>query len=124
AIISARINDNTDAGMAPDTSISPNHAFIYCRYDGSNWTSTYLCQAGYKMYGSEADYVGLGCLSPNDPNTIFISTTFDPRTDTTNSAIHEIWKGVTTNHGASFAWSPVTQNSVRDNFRPIVPAWD
>jgi len=31
---------------------------------------------------------------------------------------------VTTNHGGSFSWTPVTQKSSRDNFRPIVPAWD
>jgi hypothetical protein len=76
--------------------------------------------------------VGLGALSPNDPNTIFISTRYDPRavqpgvTDTNQpySAWHEIWKGVTTNHGAAFTWTPITQNSSHDNLRPIVPPWD
>ena len=76
--------------------------------------------------------MGLGCLSPNDPNTIYISTGFDPRavkpgvfdTNQPASSVHEIWRGVTTNHGASFTWTPVTQKSSRDNFRPIVPAWD
>ena len=33
------------------------------------------------MYGSEADYTGLGALHPNDPNTIYISTHVDPRND-------------------------------------------
>ena len=130
-IISARINQSLSGSYPFDTNINPNHAFIFCRYDRTNWTFTYLCQAGYKMYSSEADYVGLGCLSPNDPNTIYVSTAFDPRavvpglTDTNPqySANREIWQGVTTNHGASFAWRPITQNSVRDNFRPLVPAW-
>ena len=128
-IITARINDNTEDN---DTSINPDHAFFFCRFDGIKWTPTYLCQAGYKLYSSEADYVGLGCLDPDDPNTIYISTEFDPRavqpgvhdTNQPYSSVHEIWKGVTTNHGASFTWTPVTQNSTRDNFRPIVPAWD
>lgn len=128
-IISARINDNTEGD---DVNINPDHAFFFCRFNGTSWTPTYLCQAGYKLYSSEADYVGLGCLSPNDPNTIYISTTFDPRavkpgvTDTNLpfSAYHEIWKGVTTNQGASFTWTPITQNSLHDNLRPIVPAWD
>jgi hypothetical protein len=31
------------------------------------------------MYSAEGDYVGLGCLSPDDPNTIYLSTAFDPR---------------------------------------------
>ncbi len=129
AIIATRINDDTPGN---DANISPNHAFFFCRYDGTNWSSTYLCQAGTKLYSSEADYVGLGSLSPNDPNTIFLSTKYDPRavqygvkdTNQPASVWHEIWKGVTTNHGASFAWTPITQNSTHDNLRPIVPAWN
>jgi hypothetical protein len=30
---------------------------------------------------------------------------------------------VTTNSGASFNWTPITRDSVRDNFRPIAPRW-
>jgi hypothetical protein len=127
-IITARINDNTQDN---DININPDHAFFFCRFDGTNWNSTYLCQAGYKLYSSEADYVGLGCLNPNDPNTIYISTEFDPRavipgvTDTNQAyaTVHEIWKGVTTNHGANFTWAPITQNSFHDNLRPIMPLW-
>jgi hypothetical protein len=128
-IIAARINDNTQGN---DGNISPDHAFFFCRFDGTKWTPTYLCQAGYKLYSSEADYVGLGCLNPNDPNTIYISTEFDPRAVQAGvkdinqpvTTVHEIWKGVTTNHGASFTWTPITQNSYRDNLRPIMPFWD
>jgi len=130
-IIAARINNNVTTSSS-DQSINPNHAFFFCRFDGNNWTPTYLCQAGYKLYAAEGDYVGLGCLNPNDPNTIYISTEFDPRavqpgvTDTNlaYSTAHEIWKGVTTNLGASFTWTPITQNSYRDNLRPVMPAWD
>jgi hypothetical protein len=131
AIIHARINQFAHIGGYPDQE-DPDHAFFFCRWNGTNWASTYLCQAGYKLYSAEADYVGLGCLSPNDPNTIFISTRYDPRavqsgvTDTNQpySNWHEIWKGVTTNHGANFTWTPITQNSTRDNLRPMVPVWD
>lgn len=132
-IISSRIN-NSNSAPYPNGDITnfSDHAFFFCRYDGTKWTPAYLCQAGYKLYSSEADYVGLGCLSPNDPNTIYISTAFDPRavvpgvTDTNPpySTNHEIWKGVTTNHGASFTWAPITQRSTRDNLRPMVPQWD
>jgi hypothetical protein len=75
------------------------------------------------MYSSEQDYVGLGALHPNDPNVIYISTPFDPRDDT-NLNVHEIFKGVTADYGATWTWTPITRNSVRDNFRPIVPVWD
>ncbi|MDZ7261252.1 MAG: T9SS type A sorting domain-containing protein [candidate division KSB1 bacterium] len=111
-IFKARANDN-----------EMDHRFFYARYDGSSWTSTYLGKAGSKMYSSEQDYVGLGALHPNDPNTIYISTPFDPRDDS-NLTVREIFKGVTTDHGATWNWTPITQKSVRDNFRPIVPAWD
>jgi hypothetical protein len=117
AIFKTRINDTTPP------SNSPNHAFFYARFDGSNWTSTYLGQAGLKMYNSEEDYVGLGALHPNDPNTVYLSTPFDPRDDT-NLNVREIFKGATADSGATWAWTPITQNSVRNNFRPIVPAWD
>jgi hypothetical protein len=129
AIIHARINNDTGGS---DTTIMPNHSFFFCRYDGTNWATSYLCQAGTKMYSSEADYVGLGALCPNDPNTIFISTRYDPRavqpgvfdTNPPYANAREIWKGVTTNRGASFTWTPITRDSMRDNFRPMVPAWD
>lgn len=78
-IISARINQNVSYGYPDDNRINPNHSFFFCRYDGTKWTPKYLCQAGTRLYLSEADYVGLGCLSPNDPNTIYISTQYDPR---------------------------------------------
>lgn len=131
AIIHARINQSAHIGGYPDQE-DPNHAFFYCHWNGTNWVATYLCQAGSKLYSAEADYVGLGSLSPNDPNTIYLSTRYDPRavqpgiTDTNlpYSNWHEIWKGVTTNHGASFTWTPITQNSTHDNLRPLVPAWN
>ena len=120
AILTARINDNTNGN---DSQINPDHAFIYCRYDGMNWSYTYLGQAGKKMYGSEADYTGLGALDPNDPNTIYISTHVDPRNDV-DITYREIFEGVTDDNGASWNWTPLTQNSNQHNFRPIVPDWD
>jgi hypothetical protein len=120
AILTARINDNTNDN---DSQINPDHAFIYCRYDGMNWSYTYLGQAGEKMYGSEADYTGLGALDPNDPSTVYISTHVDPRNDI-DITYREIFKGVTDDDGASWSWIPITQNSNQHNFRPIVPDWD
>ena len=119
-IVTARANDNTQGN---DAAINPQHCFIYCRYDGAKWTYTYLGNAGYKLYSSEADYTGLAALCPNDPSTIYISTSFDPR-DNTNLKVKEIFKGVTSDNGATWTWTPITQKSTRDNFRPIVPSWD
>jgi hypothetical protein len=117
AIITARVNDTDPAGSNPD------HAFFYVRYDGKEWKYTYLGKAGLKLFSSEEDYTGLGALQPNDPNTIYISSAYDPRNDSSLSK-HEIFKGVTVDHGAAWSWTPVTWNSTRDNLRPIVPQWD
>jgi hypothetical protein len=119
-LVSARANNNVGGGSS---AINPDHDFLYCRYNGSQWTYTYLGKAGLKLYASEQDYTGLGALCPNDPNTIYISTPYDPR-DNTNLGVREIFKGVTSDHGASWSWTAITRNSVRDNIRPIVPAWD
>jgi hypothetical protein len=119
ALISARVNDS-----GPPPSQDPDHAFFYCRYNGREWIATYLCKAGKKLFRSEQDYTGLGALSPDHSSVIYISTPYDPRDDATFLGVHEIFKGTTTDHGATFTWTPVTEHSTRDNLRPIVPAWD
>ncbi|MBN1697238.1 MAG: BNR-4 repeat-containing protein [Spirochaetales bacterium] len=101
-----------------------DHRYIYARFNGSSWSNHYLCKAGPKMYSSEEDYVGLAAIDPGNPDVIYVSTPVDPRNDSTNLGIREIFKGETSNQGASWTWTPVTENSSRDNFRPIVPKWD
>ena len=104
--------------------VDENKRLLYFRFDGTAWKTTYLAKAGTKLYADEQDYTGLGALVPDDPTTIYISTPFDPRDDTTKSAKREIWRGTTCDKGATFKWTPVTANSTKDNIRPIVPKWD
>lgn len=119
-IITARVNVNS----GNDGSINPDHNFIYCRYNGVTWSYTFLAKAGKKLYGSEADYTGLGALCPDDPNTLYISTNYDPRDTTLDLGSREIFKGITYDNGASWTWIPITEKSIRNNYRPIVPNWD
>ena len=106
-------------------STDPDKRLMYARYDGSSWKLTYLAKAGTKLYADEQDYTGLGALQPDDPTTIYISTPYNPSTDTMASgAKREIWRGTTCDNGATFKWTPVTANSTKDNYRPIVPKWD
>jgi hypothetical protein len=103
----------------------PDKRLMYARFTGGSWTLTYLARAGTKLYDSEQDYTGLGALDPDNPEVIYISTPFDPRTDEGSfTGKKEIWKGVTCDGGASFEWVPVTANSSMDNLRPVVPKWD
>jgi hypothetical protein len=103
----------------------PDKRLMYARYDGSAWKLTYLAKAGTKLYADEQDYTGLGALHPDDPTTIYLSTPYNPSTDSMASgAKREIWRGTTCDNGATFKWTPVTASSSKDNYRPIVPKWD
>ena len=64
-------------------------------------------KAGTKLYADEQDYTGLSALDPDDPHTIYVSTFYDPRDDTTKSTKREIWRGTTCDNGATFTWTPV-----------------
>jgi len=113
--------DSTPAATGAD----PDKRLIYARWDGKAWTVTYLAKAGPKLYPDEQDYTGLGAAHPDNPNVIFVSTTFDPRTDmAVPSKKHEIFMGVTCDKGATWKWAPLTENSTKDNLRPVVPKWD
>ena len=101
-----------------------DHRNFYARYNGTAWKITYIGKAGTKMYDSEQDYTGLGALCPDDPNTIYISSPYNPGDDNSTANKREIWKGVTADHGATWKWTAMTANSSVDNFRPIVPAWN
>jgi hypothetical protein len=102
----------------------PDKRMLYFRFDGTSWQGTYLVKGGPKLYADEQDYTGLAALHPDNPNIIYVSTTYDPRDDRTMSSKHEIYAGVTCDNGATFKWTPVTQGSTQDNICPIVPKWD
>ncbi len=113
------------ARVAGTGSDDPDKRLLYARFDGSAWKLTHLARAGTKLYRDEQDYTGLGALHPDDPTTVYISTPYDPSTDTLKSgAKREIWRGTTCDNGATFTWTPVTANSSDNNYRPIVPKWD
>src|SRR6266700_3559828 len=102
----------------------PDKRALFARFDGTKWSLTSLGKMGPKLYASEEDYTGLGALVPDDPHTIYLSTTIDPRDDTTNLGKHEIFQGTTCDNGATFKWTQLTARSTMDNLRPIVPKWD
>jgi hypothetical protein len=101
----------------------PDKRFIYLRFDGSKWSATYLVKGGTKLYADEQDYTGLSAIHPTNPYTIYVSTMYDPRDDTTKSSKREIWRGTTCDQGKTFTWTQITKNSTEDNIRPIVPYW-
>ncbi len=109
AVFSARAN--ADDG---------DHRFFYARHDGERWGVYEVAKAGGYLYQAENDYTGLAALHPGDPDRLFVSTTVDPRDDTQLER-YELFSGVTSDDGATWAWTPVTWNSATDNTRPVVP---
>jgi hypothetical protein len=72
---------------------------------------------------SEQDYTGNAALVPGDPSIIYVSTPYDPRdpSGATFTTAYEIYRGNTGDGGATWDWTAITENSVVDNLRPIVP---
>lgn len=110
ALFQARANDS-----------SADHRFFYARYDGASWRAEYLGRGGPFLYPGDQDYTGVGSIAPDDSNTVYLSTPFDPRNDRA-LGVHEIFEGKRDHSG--WTWRAVTRNSRRDNLRPILPEWD
>lgn len=117
AILSCRAND------VPENTNYNDHRFFYARFDGKQWHVHPLARAGARLWQSEQDYTGLGSIDPYDVNTVYVSAPIDPR-DGSTLGHHEIFKGTTADGGATWQWTPVTQNSTVDNLRPIVVRGD
>ncbi|HEX9619815.1 MAG TPA: BNR-4 repeat-containing protein [Polyangiaceae bacterium] len=101
--------------------------YRYARWDGTAWQDHELAFAGSRLYAGEDDYSGLVALDPEDPSVLFLSTNADPVSgDPLVSASdgqrhYEIFRGVTSDGGATFAFTAVTSDSSQDNLRPILP---
>jgi hypothetical protein len=121
---------NPDGSTSAGSTTNPiDHRLHFGRWNDqtNQWENHEVARMGNRLYRggdlSEQDYTGNAALVPGNPNTIYISTPYDPRdvTGATFTTSYEIYKGVTANGGASWSWSAITENSVVDNLRPIVP---
>lgn len=110
-ILSARVNDSNQ-----------DHRFFYARFDGANWQVNEMAKAGAFLYSAESDYTGLASVDPSNPNVVYMSSTIDPR-DESSTDKYELYKGFTSDFGKSWTWTPITENSTIDNLRPVVPEW-
>ncbi|MEZ5401834.1 MAG: BNR-4 repeat-containing protein [Bryobacteraceae bacterium] len=111
------------------TSVGQDHRYWYARWDGSRWAAHEIAFAGTRLYPGEDDYTGLGALHPHDPDTVFISTNAEPESGrplvskADGKRHREVFRGVTSDGGRTWAWTPVTRDSAFDNIRPLVPIW-
>jgi hypothetical protein len=116
-LFSCRANDE------PDNTNFSDHRFFYARFDGSGWRVHQLAKAGACLWRAEQDYTGLAALNPGNLDEVYASSTIDPR-DGAALKVHEIFKGVTSDGGATWKWTPITWDSPVDNLRPTVAIWD
>jgi hypothetical protein len=121
---------NTDGSTSDGSTTNPiDHRLHFGRWNDqtNEWESNEVARMGNRLYRgadlSEQDYTGNAALVPGDPSTLYISTPYDPRdpTGATFTTSYEIYKGVTGDGGSSWNWLAITENSVVDNLRPIVP---
>ncbi|MEO0795253.1 MAG: BNR-4 repeat-containing protein [Verrucomicrobiota bacterium] len=103
--------------------------YYYARWTGTEWQRRFIAQAGRPIYSAERDYGGGMTIDPEDPRIVYISSNaldpFDLST-TTNVPLnanerYEIYRGFTADGGLTFEWTSITENSAKDNLRPVVP---
>lgn len=106
-----------------------DHRYYYGRWDGGKWNVHEMCYAGSRLYATEDDYTGLAALHPNDPKVVYISADVNPVTGEPLISLrdgkrhYEIFRGDTTDGGATWKWQAVTKDSTVDHIRPIIPKW-
>lgn len=109
-----------DSAGLPDGKAGEDHRYHYARWTGSKWDQHEIAYAGSKLYAGEDDYTGNVCVDPQNPNVVIISTNADPVTGK-RMPHRELYRGVTKDGGAHFAWTALTRDSATDNIRPIIP---
>ncbi|SHG60368.1 BNR repeat-containing family member [Fodinibius roseus] len=105
-----------------------DHRYHYARWDGEQWQEHEIAYAGSRLYPGENEYTGLITLHPDDPDVVYISADVDPATgeelNPEGPRRYEIFRGTTGDRGASWEWTPITEDSDQDNIRPVVVSND
>ncbi|MBN1309273.1 MAG: hypothetical protein JXA18_15220 [Chitinispirillaceae bacterium] len=120
AVVLARIGGDREGA---DRATNPDYCFVYCRFDGKEWKRVMLGKTGLKPDAVEQEDAGSAALDPHDKNIVYLSSIRSPRNDSL-LGVYELFKGMTGDQGATWEWVPITWNSDRDNFHPVVPKWD
>ncbi|MDR2983150.1 MAG: BNR repeat-containing protein, partial [Puniceicoccales bacterium] len=117
--------------------------YYYARFDSTTnqWKKRLIAYGGRPLYNDQQHYSGNIALDPENPDIVYISTNaalpfaltvdlaptnFYQSIPLAENARYEIWRGALTDEAdaagdIAFDWTPMTQNSIKDNFRPYVP---
>lgn len=116
-----------DSAELPDGEAGEDLRYGYARWTGQAWEQHEIAYAGGKLYSGEDDYSGNIALDPAALDTVYLSTDADPVTGeplmsaADGNRHYEIFRGVTADGGATWAFAALTRDSAQDNLRPIVP---
>jgi len=120
-----------DAGVRGNTHAGGDDLrYHHARWDGERWHEQEIAYAGRALYAPEVDYPGLAAIDPDDPATIYISTSADPTTGTPlvsaadGQRHHELFRGRAGAPGHPWDWTALTRDSDHDNLRPIAAPGD
>jgi len=92
----------------PSTS---DHRYNYAYWDGSKWVVHEICAAGGYLYADQPYYSGGITIDRESPNIVYLSKQID--------GIFEIIKAETSDEGASWSFTNITENSAHWNIRPV-----
>ena len=120
ALFTARADDTGGVDLPHRTEEPVPHALLRAELvpGSATWQVTKVGDAGPQLLAHETDYTGLGSIDPDDLDSLYFSTSVDPR-DGTDLGVHEVFHGTTADGGATWTWTPVSEGSAGSNYRPI-----
>ncbi len=98
--------------------------YRYARWDAASqkWVQQQIAYAGRHLYVPENHYAGGIAIDPNNVNQVYISTEVDPATGKPGeTGRKQIFRGMTTDQGATWTWQQLTFDAGADNIRPYLP---
>ncbi|MCC7376857.1 MAG: BNR-4 repeat-containing protein [Verrucomicrobiales bacterium] len=113
-----------DSAGLPSKQGGMDHRYHWAQWDGERWISREIARAGRRLYAGEDDYTGGICLHPDEPGTVFISSSVEPRTgEPLASGHYELFKGRRNAKSGDWTWDSLTPGATEDQLRPIMPKW-
>lgn len=107
---------------ARDSTVGNDLRYRYARWDpdAGRWREREIARAGTRLYEGENHYAGGIALDPADPGTVYASSDVHPVTGDPTSH-YELYRGTTSDRGATWTWESLTPGATADNIRPFVP---
>ncbi|PID91045.1 MAG: hypothetical protein CSA96_10380 [Bacteroidetes bacterium] len=109
---------------SPDGDEGLDLRYHYARFDPKKkrWQVNQIGKAGPHLYVPENHYAGGICIDPENLNVVWLSSLLHPGTGEANGTGHyQIYRGETSDGGASWDFQRITHDVRHDHLRPVVP---